>query len=207
MDCTLSEQKTDMKILGAALKEANCGGYGFGESGENGTLFYTKRPPDSDHAVLRRGVVLPFSSEILKSICELHETGSGARALWTCKKKSAGRLYAQCARGGKPRKCRGEGKRSRISVKVGCLATVTAVPLTNQISDVHLQHILDEMKDSQVGVGGNERHNLCIIQSVNTSHTGHLPEARNSGKNLFCRDAQRLLVIQKLKQLCSLSSE
>ncbi len=150
MEIQHPNRRQELQLLGAVLSAYGCGGYvEVGDEEASVIVFYTKKPPDSEHIVLQPGLVLPFSSEVLKSLCELHETGSGARNLWTCKKEGYGRLYAQCTRAGTARKSRCIGKRARLSLKIGCRATVTAVQLTKKFDCLLQKRIIEETKKMQ----------------------------------------------------------
>ncbi len=183
MEAPINLPNDQKKAIGARLADIGIGGYvEIGAEQPTVSLFYTRKPPDSDHAFLEPGVVLLFSSEILKGLCELSDIGAGMRAFWTCKKKGYGRLYAQCARAGVAQKPRGEGKRARLSMKVGCRATVTAGPLTPRTNAVLFHRITEESKKTLESLDA-EQSVFCVIQSVQKEHSGHIPPA-STGENL-----------------------
>ncbi len=72
-----SRDKFDrLKVLGKKLEKGGIGGYvEVGAEDPCVSIFYFTKPPDADHAFLDAGVVLMFSSEILKSLCELTDIG------------------------------------------------------------------------------------------------------------------------------------
>ncbi len=117
-----------LKFLGANLAASECVGYvNTGSQECSVTVLYTKNRPDAEHVHFQPGGVLLYSSEILKSRCELNDVGCGTRTSWSCEKKGFGRLYARCSLAEHAAKRRGEGKRARLSMRVGCNAMVTAV--------------------------------------------------------------------------------
>ncbi len=68
-------------------------------------------------------------------------------------------------------------KRARLSMKVGCTATVTAVPLTHRIHARLLEKIPEKMDNVFSDNSGIEQMVLCVIQIVNGVNWGHISEA------------------------------
>ncbi len=185
-----SQQMEPLLCLGSKLASAGVGGYvEIDDVGSNIAVYYTKKPPDCEHVILQPGVVLEFSSEILRSLCELKDIACGLRSSWSCKKKAYGRLYARCSRGGYYQKSQGEGKRPRISARVGCTASVTAVPLTKNTHPLLFEKLSNEVYDEDVQ-DESERPIFCIVQSVRLEHSGHVLEPSQGEKVVFSRGSE-----------------
>lgn len=93
------------------------------------SILFKKVPHNMDNIILRDGFIVPASSKVIRILCERACSRSNEITKWACKKKNNCRFHAHCTHFGYPKKSKGTGTRCRSSIKVGCGAEVSTVPL------------------------------------------------------------------------------
>lgn len=117
---------------------------------------YLQCPEIPNQAVLSRGTIVPFASNVLRELCEKYSLRRGHRTMWICKRKDQGRLRATCSFAGSLQRTKGKGKRGRRSKKVGCSAIVSTLPLHAHPDFSLILPILKNFLTNRTMVIGNE---------------------------------------------------
>ena len=158
-------------------------------SKENNRLVYFKVPSTTSLVVLQSGVIIPFNSNTLLSLCEKRDAAYGKGVSWSCKVKesSSRRMNARCSFAGEVKASRGEGKRNRVSKKTNCPASVSTVALKKEE-----QHELDEVLRLDPTWKHDGESTFCIVKTINFYHNDHPVEKLDPGQEAVLKSSDIL---------------